>query len=73
MKKITQRIHRWAVGAALLLLSGFASATTVFDGLTSVISFTDFVTALSVVYVGMITTGLFLKGGNLIARKLGFR
>lgn len=71
MKRGTK--HALAVLATLAIVSGQAGAVSVFDGLTAVISFTDFVTALSVVYVGMITTGLFLKGGNLIARKLGFR
>lgn len=65
--------HALATVAALAIVSTGANATSVFDGLTAVISFADFVTALSVVYAGMITTGLFLKGGNMIARKLGFR
>ncbi|WP_426993798.1 hypothetical protein [Methylomonas sp. CM2] len=70
--KVGQK-HAAALGVALMIVSGFAGATSTFDSLTAVVSFSDFVTALSVVYAGMITTGLFLKGGNMIARKLGFR
>ena len=43
-----------------------------FSALTTAVDFTSLVTALGVVFAAIIGVALFYKGGNLIAKKLGW-
>lgn len=43
-----------------------------FSALTGAVDFTSLITALGVVFAAIIGVALFYKGGNLIARKLGW-
>lgn len=55
-----------------MALSGSSSAGTLAD-LTATVDLSAISTAMTVVFAGMITVGIFLKGGEVIARKLGWK
>lgn len=61
---------------AVLGLSAMAAnsyAVSALETLTSTVDLTAISTAMTVVFASMITVGIFLHGGQIIARKLGWK
>ncbi|ANE54484.1 MULTISPECIES: hypothetical protein [Methylomonas] len=58
---------------AMLFAAGNASAESVFDALTTAVTFTDLIAAMSTIYAGIVVVGLFFIGGDIITRKLGWK
>ncbi|WP_150046125.1 hypothetical protein [Methylomonas rhizoryzae] len=72
MKKSTL-VTLAAVFTSLLAAPAFAEGETGLAALTASVDLTAISTAMAVVFGGMITVGIFLKGGSMIARRLGWR
>lgn len=61
------------LGLALSLIGADAFAVSPLETLTSTVDLTAISLAMTVVFSGMITVGIFLHGGQIIARKLGWK
>ncbi len=59
------------VGLSTLAVNSYA--VSALDTLTATVDLTAISTAMTVVFAGMITVGIFLHGGQIIARKLGWK
>jgi len=71
MNTSTKRILLTAVGASAALMGTSAHALGLAD-LTATVDLSAISTAMTVVFSGMITVGIFMKGGAIISKKLGW-
>jgi len=71
--KYRNQILKYSAVPALLFAAGNAGAVSVYDAITSQVSFTDLTAAMGVIYAGIVVVGLFMIGGDIITRKLGWR
>jgi len=71
MNKSKKRILLAVVGASFALVGTSAHAVGLAD-LTATVDLSAISTAMTVVFSGMITVGIFLKGGQIISKKLGW-
>lgn len=55
-----------------VLFSVESQAVTVFDSITTAISFTDLISALGVVFASMVGVAIFIMGAKIIMRRLGW-
>jgi hypothetical protein len=69
--QLSKRARQVLAGSALLAMAGASQAAGLAD-LTASVDLSAISTAMTVVFSGMITVGIFLKGGQVIAKKLGW-
>lgn len=68
-----KNFNKAALTAAIFAASGVTFADGTLSDLTAAVDLTAISIAMAVVYGGMITVGIFLKGGSMIAKRLGWR
>lgn len=66
-------IIKYGAGLALLTLSGASFAVSDYDPIVAGVEFLTLKAAFATVFASMVGAGIFIKGGSMIARKLGFR
>lgn len=73
MNKYQKFVAKLVAGLALLLTGVNSYAVSVYDAITAQVSFTDLTAAMGVIYAGVVVVGLFMIGGDMITRKLGWK
>ena len=72
MKNLTKLTLAFLLGLMAFYVPT-ASATGAFDAITAAANFTDLSSALGFIYAAVAVVGIFMLGGDIILKKLGWK